>query len=163
VEKPFSRERLTFRLDLLAQEAIRANDGIFQSRLGLKIHEVRVLRIIGNQPGIVFVELSRQASLERSQTSRIIQRLIKQGLVWRENDASDARRFRLFTTEEGELKRSEARRLSDALEALLMAPLQTPEAHMLDDLLARLSHWIRSGEYQQQLGDFERQEGGQPD
>nr|WP_239552579.1 MarR family winged helix-turn-helix transcriptional regulator [Oceanisphaera litoralis] len=145
---------MTFRLDLLAEEAIRANDGIFQSRLGLKIHEVRVLRIIGRQPGIIFVELSRQASLERSQTSRIIQGLIRLGLIRRENDAADARRFRLFTTEEGERTRNEARGLSGALETLLMAPLQTAEAQVFDELLARLSTWVGSEDYQRQLELF---------
>lgn len=154
MEKPFTQERLTFRLDLLAEEAIRANDGIFQSRLGLKIHEVRVLRLIGRQPGIIFVELSRQASLERSQTSRIIQGLIRQGLIRRENDAADARRFRLFTTEEGERTRHKAKRLSDALETLLMAPLQTAEEQVFDELLARLSSWVGSDDYQRRLAAF---------
>ena len=51
--KPFSGERLTFRLDILAQEAIRANDHIFQERVGLKVHEVRVLRIIGNADQLI--------------------------------------------------------------------------------------------------------------
>lgn len=163
MKKPFNQERLTFRLDSLAQEAIRANDGIFQSQLGLRIHEVRVLRIIGQHPGIIFVELSRQANLERSQTSRIIQRLIRQGLVRRENDEADARRFRLFTTDAGTARRDEARRLSDALEALLLAPLQTSEAHVLDNLLARLATWIDSEAYRDQLETFSHEIGTPPD
>ncbi|AEY02240.1 MarR family transcriptional regulator [Oceanimonas sp. GK1] len=154
MNKSLTQERWTFRLDLLAQEAIRVNDGIFQSRLGLKVHEVRVLRIIGRQPGIIFVDLSRQASLERSQTSRIIQRLIKQGLVRRENDEADARRFRLFTTAQGEATRDQARKLSDALEELLMAPLQAAEAEVFNELLARLSSWVGSSNYQRRLDAF---------
>jgi len=155
VAKPFSRERLTFRLDILAQEAIRANDDIFQARVGLKVHEVRVLRIIGQNPGITFVELTHQARMERSLTSRIIQRLIKQELVRRENDEADARRFRLFTTQMGNAKREVAKGLSDALEELLLAPLAVSEAHQLDALLARLADWIHSEEYEQKLEAFE--------
>ncbi|MDY7116258.1 MarR family winged helix-turn-helix transcriptional regulator [Halomonas sp. SSL-5] len=162
MEKPFSRERLTFRLDILAQEAIRANDDIFQARAGLKVHEVRVLRIIGQHPGITFVELSRQARMERSLTSRIIQRLIKQELVRRENDPADARRFRLFTTPEGDAKREVARRLSDDLEQVLLAPLETTEAHQLDALLERLAAWIRSEAYEQKLAAFESGVDGEP-
>ena len=153
--KPFSRERLTFRLDILAQEAIRANDDIFQARVGLKVHEVRVLRIIGQTPGITFVELSHQARMERSLTSRIIQRLIKQELVRRENDEADARRFRLFTTPQGDEKREVAKGLSDALEEVLLAPLQVDEAHRLDALLERLAEWIHSEEYEQRLEAFQ--------
>lgn len=157
--KPFSGERLTFRLDILAQEAIRANDHIFQERVGLKVHEVRVLRIIGQNPGITFVELSWQARMKRSLTSRIIQRLIKQALVRRENDPSDARRFRLFTTAEGDGRREVARRLSDDLEQVLLAPLEEAEAHQLDALLARLAEWIRSEEYERKLAAFESERG----
>lgn len=162
VDKPFSRERLTFRLDILAQEAIRANDHIFQARVGLKVHEVRVLRIIGQTPGVTFVELVQRARMERSLTSRIIQRLIRQALVRRENDEADARRFRLFTTPEGDATREVARKLSDALEEILLAPLPVAEAHRLDALLARLAEWIRSEEYEQKLAAFESDDSSEP-
>ncbi|SOC14834.1 hypothetical protein SAMN05877831_11282 [Rhodobacter maris] len=35
MKKPFPRERLTFRLDMLAKETFDANDGIFPRQLGL--------------------------------------------------------------------------------------------------------------------------------
>nr|WP_298057053.1 hypothetical protein [uncultured Halomonas sp.] len=72
----------------------------------------------------------------------------------RENDAADARRFRLFTTQLGDAKREVARELSDTLEELLLVPLAVSEAHQLDALLARLAEWIQSEEYQQKLEAF---------
>ena len=154
MEKPFSKERLTFRLDILAKEAIEANDGVFERHLGLDIREVRALRIINDRPGITFVELVQLADLERSRTSRIIQSLIKKGLVRRENDGEDARKFQLFTTEEGAAKRVAAGALSEALEQLLLGPLNAAEVAALDDLLARLASWIRSDTYLDRLKAF---------
>lgn len=154
MEKPFGKERLTFRLDMLAHEAIDANDGVFSAALGLTIREVRTLRLIHDNPAITFVELVRAADIERSLTSRIIQRLIKLGLVSRENDEDDARRFRLFTTEAGAQKRIAAGALSEALEGLLLAPLDAPDIRMLDSLLERLAIWIRSEDYRARLQGF---------
>ncbi|WP_444464105.1 MarR family winged helix-turn-helix transcriptional regulator [Rhodobacter capsulatus] len=154
MEKPFSRERLTFRLDMLAKESIDANDGIFQRQLGLSIREVRALRIIHDRAGLTFVDLVQLADLERTLTSRIIQSLIKQGLVRRENDESDARRFRLYPTEAGSQKREEAGLLSEALEKLLVAPLSAEELTQLDDLLARLAVWVRARDYHERLAAF---------
>ncbi|PYF09259.1 DNA-binding MarR family transcriptional regulator [Rhodobacter viridis] len=158
MEKPFSRERLTFRLDMLAKESIDANDGIFQHQLGLSIREVRALRIIHDHAGLTFVDLVQMADLERTLTSRIIQSLIKQGLVRRENDENDARKFRLYPTEAGSRKREAAGRLSEALEKLLVAPLSPEELVQLDDLLARLAVWVRARDYHDQLATFSETE-----
>ncbi|TCP61065.1 DNA-binding MarR family transcriptional regulator [Rhodovulum bhavnagarense] len=154
MEKPFQKERLTFRLDILAKEAIDANDGIFKTHLGLSIREVRALRIINDRPGITFVDLVQLADIERSRTSRIIQSLIKQGLVRRENDDEDARKFRLHTTDAGARKRAEAGTLSEELEAILLGPLDPTDIGVLDDLLARLATWIRSDDYHARLKEF---------
>ncbi|EHK66393.1 MarR family winged helix-turn-helix transcriptional regulator [Achromobacter arsenitoxydans] len=156
MEKLFNKERLTFRLNLLASEAIEVNDETFNLFLGLAIRDVRVLRIIDDRPGITFVTLTRLANLERSRTSRIIQKLIKQNLIRRENDAGDARRFQLFATDAGAIMRKRADRLSDALEALLLAPLTAAETRVLNELLARLNGWILSNDYRSQLDDFDK-------
>ena len=108
-EKAFLNERLTFRLDVLAQEAISANDAIFVKAVGCTIREVRVLRLIDDHPGTTFIEICRTTGLERSLASRIIRRLLAWQLVRRDNDAADARRFGLSTTSLGKHRRTEAR------------------------------------------------------
>ncbi|MEQ1613166.1 MAG: MarR family winged helix-turn-helix transcriptional regulator [Hyphomicrobiaceae bacterium] len=154
-EKAFLNERLTFRLDVLAQEAISANDAIFVKAVGCTIREVRVLRLIDDFPGITFIEICRATGLERSLASRIIRRLIAIQLVRRENDASDARRFGLSTTALGKDRRTEARALSDNLEITLCSPLSAGERKQLNNLLDRLALWVRSAEYKQALAEHE--------
>ena len=85
-EKVFLNERLTFRLDVLAQEAISANDAIFVKTVGCTIREVRVLRLIDDLPGITFIEICRATGLERSLASRIIRRLLALQLIRRDNE-----------------------------------------------------------------------------
>ena len=109
-------DRLTYRLNLLSRLAIEANDQIFRDKTGLSILEIRVLRLVDDNPGITFVELNKVVHLERSKTSRLIQSLVKAGLLARVNDSSDARRFALHCTAEGRALRNRARALADGLE-----------------------------------------------
>jgi len=154
-ERAFLNERLTFRLDVLAQDAISANDAIFVKTVGCTIREVRVLRLIDDFSGITFIEICRATGLERSLASRIIRRLLALQLVRRENDALDARRFGLSTTDLGKHRRTEARTLSDNLEVTLCAPLSAGERKQLNNLLDRLALWVRSAEYKQALAEHE--------
>lgn len=147
----FLNDRLTFRLDVLAVQAISANDEIFVEAIGLSIREVRVLRLIDDYPGITFMEVCNATGLERSLTSRIIKKLIGDKLVVRSNADDDARRYQLSTTAEGKKRRARSRTLSDNLEDVLMRPLSKPEVAQLKALLDRLALWVRSPEYQQVL------------
>lgn len=144
-------ERLTFRLNLLAQLAIEANDQIFREKTGLSIREIRVLRLVDDNPGITFVELNRAAYLERSTTSRIIQALIKAELIQRVNDVGDARRFSLYATDQGRRLRQRARLLSDSLEEVLVHPFGQAERAQFEAHLSRLADWVRSDGYRDAL------------
>lgn len=150
-QKIFRNERLTYRLSILADQAIAANDHIFVRETGCSIRELRVLRLIDDMPGTSFREIAQLTGFERSLTSRLIQALIGAGLILRENAAEDARVFRLFTTPKGQEVRRIARGVSDRLEAILTAPLSTEERTALDQLLARLGDWVGSAEYQARL------------
>ena len=150
-EKAFLNDRLTFRLDVLAQEAIGANDAIFVETLGCTIREVRVLRLIDDYPGITFIEICGATGLERSLASRIIRRLLELELVRRDNDNEDARRFGLSTTKLGKARRIASRALSDGLEEVLFQPLEGAELRQLKSMLDRLALWVRSPEYKQAL------------
>ncbi len=145
--RTFKNERLTYRLELLAEKAIAANDAIFVRETGCKIRELRVLRLIDDMPGTTFAEIARSTGLERSLTSRIIQTLLKAGHIKREASASDARVFFLETTPKGKEARKKARRVSDRLETVLQAPLDAQELTTLNQTLERLGSWILSDTY----------------
>ena len=149
--KPFRNERLTYRLDILAQQAIAANDRIFIRETGCSIRELRVLRLIDDTPGTTFREISAITGFERSLTSRLIQALIGAGLIARENSTRDARVFMLRTTPKGQEVRRIARGLSDRLERVLTEPLTRAELDQFDAVLERLALWVSSDGYRDRL------------
>jgi DNA-binding MarR family transcriptional regulator len=152
-QKTFRNERLTYRLNIVAEQAIAANDQIFVRETGCSIRELRVLRLIDDTPGTTFREISRITGFERSLTSRIIQSLIGAGLIERENSAEDARVFLLRTTPKGQEVRSIARGRSDRLELILTEPLSRAELDTLNALLERLAVWVSSDTYRDRLAD----------
>jgi len=121
-DSSFPSKRLTYLLEIIADEAIVGNDAIFVRELGYSIREIRVLRIVDDSPGITFVEIWEKSGLERSLTSRILQKLIGDGLLSRTSSGTDARKYHLSTTEKGRDLRQRGRIMSDVLEDLLLRP-----------------------------------------
>lgn len=152
-DRTFRNERLTYRLNIVAEQAITANDDIFLRETGCRIRDLRVLRLIDDTPGTTFAEIAKITGLERSLTSRIIQNLIGAGLIARQNSTEDARVFMLSTTPRGKEVRQIARQVSDRLEVILTDPLSTQELRALNDILARLGHWVTSEDYRAALQD----------
>ncbi|MFU8862483.1 MAG: MarR family winged helix-turn-helix transcriptional regulator [Rhodobacterales bacterium] len=150
-DRTFRNERLTYRLNIVAQQAITANDEIFLRETGCRIRDLRVLRLIDDTPGTTFAEIAKATGFERSLTSRIIQTLIGAGLIERENSSTDARVFLLSTTPRGKETRQVARQLSDRLEVILTDPLSAQEMRALNEILARLGSWVTSEDYRQAL------------
>jgi DNA-binding MarR family transcriptional regulator len=154
-ESSFPSKRLTYLLEVIADEAIAGNDAIFLRELGCSIREIRVLRIVDDNPGITFVEIWEKSGLERSLTSRILQKLIGDGLLFRTSSGTDARKYHLSTTPKGQELRQRGRVMSDALEALLLAPFSPADRTRLFDQIERLGSWVRSDDYRQALEGFE--------
>jgi DNA-binding MarR family transcriptional regulator len=150
-QKTFRNERLTYKLNIVADQAIAANEQIFVRETGCTIRELRVLRLIDDTPGTSFREIARVTGFERSLTSRLIQSLIAAGLIERENAPEDARVFHLRTTPKGQEVRRIGRGVSDRLEAILTEPLSPAELDTLNALLERLAIWVSSEDYRDRL------------
>jgi DNA-binding MarR family transcriptional regulator len=154
-DSSFPSKRLTYLLEVIADEAIAGNDAIFLRELGCSIREIRVLRIVDDHPGITFVEIWDKSGLERSLTSRILQKLIGEGLLLRTSSGTDARKYHLSTTPKGQALRQRGRVISDALEALLLAPFPAADRTRLFQQIERLGTWVRSEDYRQALETFD--------
>jgi DNA-binding MarR family transcriptional regulator len=150
----FSSKRLTYLLEIIADEAIAGNDAIFLRELGYSIREIRVLRIVDDNPGVTFVEVWDKSGLERSLTSRILQKLIGDGLLLRTSSGTDARKYHLSTSEAGRALRQRGRVVSDALEGLLLARFSPEDRARLFEQIDRLGQWVRSDDYKQALQEY---------
>ena len=136
------RQSFTYQLASISEDAVGPAARLFKTRFGLDVHELRVLRLIDDQPGVTFTILARQTRFERTATSRILSRLIKAGLVTRAIDGDDARQFRLQVTPKGRALRERADPLSLEIEALILSRLTESERQDFRRILDKLSHWL---------------------
>lgn len=134
---------LTYKLESLSEEAIGlVNDHYVQS-CGLNVRELRVLRCIDDSPAITPSGVVAQAYMEKSLVSRILNLLIKQGLVRRAVSADDARQFNLSITPKGRKLRAHADEVGKILEDVMLAPLSHTERQALSELLEKMSVWVK--------------------
>jgi DNA-binding MarR family transcriptional regulator len=146
------QQSLTYLLASVAEEGIGNADRVFEERFGWKVRELRVLRLVRDQPGITFTELARLTRFERSATSRILTRLQRAGLIRRAHVPEDARQFTLTITAKGERLCGQADPLSLELEALMLAPLTVRQRAELVAMMERVLAWCAGG-YRDQVAE----------
>ncbi len=135
-------QSFTYQLASIAENAVTPAARLLEQRFGLDVHELRVLRLIDDQPGVTFTSLAQQTRFERSATSRILSRLVKAGLVERAIDDHDARQFRLRATEAGKALRKGADPLSLEIEGLILSALSDAEQLQFRTILDKLNTWL---------------------
>jgi len=149
----FHKGNPIYQLNMLASVTVDSVEDRFVEFVGLDVRTVRVLRLIGDNPGITFAEIAAMAALERSLASRLIQNLARGGQIERRNFASDARRFGLYITEAGRLARSRADTLTAIGLNLLFERLDPSEVSAFLATMGKLADWLDSDEFERRLDD----------
>jgi DNA-binding MarR family transcriptional regulator len=132
---------LTFRLDQLSQTAMAKASQVYKERLGLNIRELRVMRAIGDQPGLSSRTLSEATFIEQTLVSKHLRKLVDAGLVQRALESADARRVALHLTAQGEVIREEADRLGEEMERDFLSALTPDELAQFNRCIDKLRHW----------------------
>ena len=132
---------LTFRLDQLSQTAMAKASQVYKERLGLNIRELRVLRAIGDQPGLSSRTLSEATFIEQTLVSKHLRKLVDAGLVQRELESTDARRVALHLTVQGEAIRETADSLGEEMERDFLSVLTPEELAQFNRCIDKLRHW----------------------
>jgi DNA-binding MarR family transcriptional regulator len=73
----------------------------YLSEHGLNVPRFYILLHVSHNPGINYIDLSDRLLCTKSNTSRVVQGMYKDGLITRENDLTDRRSFQLYLTEKG--------------------------------------------------------------
>lgn len=68
---------------------------------GLNIPRFYILLHISHNPGINYIDLSDRLLCTKSNTTRVVQGMVKDGLITRKNDVNDRRSYQLYLTEKG--------------------------------------------------------------
>jgi DNA-binding MarR family transcriptional regulator len=116
------------------------------AQLGLTTAQLRVLSMVREQPGVTAGELAARLSVTPPTISGIVDRLVRLGLVRREDDESDRRLVRNHLTERGE---NACTRLEKGGDIFTKRILEEMNAHDLDALITGLTAFIRAAEYAQ--------------
>lgn len=104
------------------------------------------LSVLERRPGIGQVDLGAELDLDRSTIADLVERMIRNGLVAREQSAEDRRRKILTLTDRGCSTVTELRPRVDRVEALLSEALDPAESEALRrSLLAMLTHGVEQG------------------
>jgi len=144
-----SERYLTYRLDVLSIGAIRVANDVYVAGCGLAVRDLRVLRLVDDNPGITFSDLIEKTKFDRSLVSRLLNGLLRDGLIERWNSADDARVFHLRTTEAGKKRRRLAAKIGQKIETLVLKPLSKSQRASLLESIELLTAWI--------YGDFARE------
>ena len=140
-DKPY----LTYKLDLIKTLATKAADAYYVEASGMRLRELRLLRLVHDTPGVAATELRHRLVLDKTLLSKNLADLEKRGLIERETDPHDNRVQRLHLSAEGLRVWRECERIGRRLEAEMFADMPEDDWHRLHDLLdsalASLDRW----------------------
>lgn len=140
---------LTYFLTQIAEDGIGAANAVFQARFGWTVRELRVLRLVRENPEMTFTRLAERTKFERTLTSRIVTRLIRAGLIARTNNTNDARVFTLTVTAKGAALCARADPLTEDFEALMLQPLSAAQRKLFLRMLEQMKAWVQGGYVQE--------------
>ena len=91
-----------------------------EERWEVTLRDVRLMRLVAIEPGLIFGRLVALAMLEKSMVSKLVNALVRQGLLRREMDTTDARQIHLFLSATGDSLVAQSMELDAQLEAWLV-------------------------------------------
>ena len=140
---------LTYKLDLLKTLATKAIDPHYQVLAGMRVRELRLLRLLHDQPGIAATELRQQLVLDKTLLSKNLADLDRRGLIERRPHERDNRLQCLHLSAEGQRVWAACEQLGRQVEADIFADLSPEEWEQLharlNRAIASLNRWQAAG------------------
>lgn len=114
------------------------------AELGLTTAQLRVMFLMRENPGVTAGELATRLSVTPPTISGIVDRLVKLGLVRREDDESDRRLVRNYLSNSGESACSRLERGADVFTRRIIVEMNHED---LDAMIQGLKAFINASEY----------------
>lgn len=111
----------------------------FSPRPGFGRGRERLLVFIKNKPGISQSELARIVDIRPQSLSEIVNKLVTDGFVKKENNAQDKRVVELYLTDEGKIRADEFRCYREEFASQSLSVLTESEQLQLIDLLEKIN------------------------
>jgi DNA-binding MarR family transcriptional regulator len=131
-------ERSFYRFSLLAGQINKAIGRAYVRRYGRPAHGWRVLTVLGNFGPLSATEITHHNTLEIDKVTRIVDSLVEQGLVTRQQDSEDRRRVIVALTAKGKRIYVQIEEMIGQMEHEFLIVLSNQERETLYDILERL-------------------------
>lgn len=120
---------------------VRAYDAYFRTvgAAGLTPARLSALTLIGEGASISQIDLATRLKVSGPNMVKVIDTLEEQGLVARQADANDRRRYALALTDEGKIRLAQIRDLVQVYEAQIASRLSAHERKQLMRLLEKVA------------------------
>jgi DNA-binding MarR family transcriptional regulator len=105
---------------------------------GVSIERYRILEVLDASEPVAMGEIARQSLIEAPTLTKIIDRMVAEGLVYRAPDPNDRRRVLILTAPAGTALFKRLRGISTALEQRIAERLESEKAAALRSLLKEL-------------------------
>lgn len=125
-------------LDVAAETRRERGTRIYEVAFGIPIRDIRLLRIIGNSPGIRMSHLVAMSGIEKTLASKLIGALVRRELVERHIGKEDARHVNLCLTQAGVELVSKAEPMGEKLDDGSVQCLSAREIVALKKTLRKL-------------------------
>ncbi|MFB0614282.1 MarR family winged helix-turn-helix transcriptional regulator [Aurantiacibacter poecillastricola] len=123
----------------------------FLSQHGLKTGHWYYLRVLWNEDGVTQKYLSDMTNVAENTTATLINSMVQEGLVTRQRDPHDRRKFAILLTERGRALESELMGYAAQINAIAGAGIDQTEIDTCLSVLERMS-----GNLAQAFGDLQK-------
>jgi len=130
---------VTFRLDVLTGIAKHDASLVYERECGVSLKDLRLMRFVALEPGLVQGRLANLCYLEKTATSRMVTALVKRGLLRRKIGAEDARQVRLYLTAHGKRIVDRCEVMGRAIETKMMSVLSREERRVFEHCVERIT------------------------
>ena len=130
---------VTFRLDVLTGIAKHDASLVYERECGVSLKDLRLMRFVALEPGLVQGRLANLCYLEKTATSRMVTALVKRGLLRRKIGAEDARQVRLYLTAHGKRIVDRCEVMGRAIETKMMSVLSGEERRVFEHCVERIT------------------------
>jgi len=131
-------ERSFYQFSLLATQINRSVAAAYVQKFGRPVHGWKVITLLGRYGPLTASQIAGHTTLEMDKVTRIVDSLLEQGVVTRQQDKADRRRVIISLTAKGRRINNQIEQMIGAMEREFLIVLNPDEREQLYNILDRL-------------------------
>lgn len=131
---------LPYRLSVLSNRISDSLANKYRKRFGINVHEWRILSALGEEKKLSAVAITNRIAMDKVTVSRAVKKLIEKGLILKDLDSKDQRRYELALSAGGIKMYQQLVPIALAHEQEVIANLTSKDKENLLELLLKLDN-----------------------